>query len=48
MPVILVTQEARIKRIVVQSQPWQVVHETLRPYLEKTLHRKGLVEWLNV
>jgi hypothetical protein len=28
-PVILATQEAEIKRIVVQSQPQQIVHETL-------------------
>jgi hypothetical protein len=29
MPVILATQEAEIRRIALQSQPWQVVHETL-------------------
>jgi hypothetical protein len=29
MPIILTTQEAEIKRIVVQSQPRQIVHETL-------------------
>jgi hypothetical protein len=29
MPVILATQEAEIRRIVVQSQPEQIVHETL-------------------
>jgi hypothetical protein len=29
MPVILVTQEADIKRITIQSQPGQIVHETL-------------------
>jgi hypothetical protein len=36
MPVILVTQEAEIRRIVVQSQPRQRVHETLS---RKTLHK---------
>jgi hypothetical protein len=44
-PVILATQEAEIKRIKVQSQSRQRVHET---YLEKTHHKKGLVEWLKV
>jgi hypothetical protein len=29
MPVILAAQEAEIRRIVVQSQPRQIVHETL-------------------
>jgi hypothetical protein len=29
MPVILDTQEAEIRRIAVQSQPGQIVHETL-------------------
>jgi hypothetical protein len=33
MPVILATQEAEIRRMVVQSQPWQIGRE--RPYLEK-------------
>jgi hypothetical protein len=28
-PVILATQEAEIRRITVQSQPWQIVHEPL-------------------
>jgi hypothetical protein len=28
-PVILVTQEAEIRRITVQSQPREIVHETL-------------------
>jgi hypothetical protein len=28
-PVILATQEAEIRRIMVQSQPGQIVHETL-------------------
>jgi hypothetical protein len=34
-----------IRRIVVQSQPRQIVHETLS---QKTLHRKGLVEWFKM
>jgi hypothetical protein len=29
MPVILVTQEAEIRRIVVHSQPGQILHKTL-------------------
>jgi hypothetical protein len=29
MPVILATQEAEIRRIVVLSQLWQIVHEIL-------------------
>jgi hypothetical protein len=41
MPVILATEEAEIRRIVVQSQPGQIVQETLS---EKTHHKKGLVE----
>jgi hypothetical protein len=45
MPIILATPEAEIRRIVVQSQPGQIVP---RPYLEKTLHKKELVEWLEV
>jgi hypothetical protein len=28
-PIILATQEAEIRRIMVQSQTWQIVHETL-------------------
>jgi plasmid maintenance system antidote protein VapI len=46
MPVILATQEAQIRRIVVQSQPGQILRETLTQ--KKTLHKKGLVEWLKV
>jgi hypothetical protein len=45
MPVILVTQEAEIRRIMVQSQPGQIVHESLS---RKYLTQKGLVEWLKV
>jgi hypothetical protein len=29
MPVILVTQEAEVRKITVESQPGQIVHETL-------------------
>jgi hypothetical protein len=46
-PVILATQEAEIRRITVQRQPGQIVHETLSRK-KKTLHKKGLVEWLQV
>jgi hypothetical protein len=35
MPAILATQEAEIRRIMVQSQPWKIV---ARPCLEKILH----------
>jgi hypothetical protein len=38
MPVILATQEAEIRRIKVQSNPRQIVHETLS---QKTLHKKN-------
>jgi hypothetical protein len=44
-PVILATQEAEIRRITVQSQPGQIVQETLS---QKTLHKKEVVEWLKV
>jgi hypothetical protein len=36
MPVILATQEAEIRRIMVQSQPGKIVRETLS---RKTLHK---------
>jgi hypothetical protein len=39
--VILDTQEAEIRRIVVQSQPGK---EFARPYLEQNHHKKWLVE----
>jgi hypothetical protein len=38
MPVILATQEAEIRRIAVQSQPGQIVQETLsqkKPFTQK-------------
>jgi hypothetical protein len=44
MPVILVTQEAEIRRIVVPSQPRQIVCEILSR--KKPSQIKGLVEWL--
>jgi hypothetical protein len=44
-PVILATQEAAIRRIVVRSQPRQIVCETLS---QKYLIQKGLVDWLKV
>jgi hypothetical protein len=34
MPVILVTQEAEIRRIAVQSQPRQIVSKTLSPNIK--------------
>jgi hypothetical protein len=42
MPVIPATKEVQIRRIIVQSQPKQIIE---RPYLKKTHHKKGLVEW---
>jgi hypothetical protein len=44
MPVILAIQEAEIRRIMVQSHPQQIA----KPYLKKTHHKKGLVEWLKM
>jgi hypothetical protein len=44
-PVILATHEAEIRRIMVWSQPWQIVHKTLS---QKIHHKKGLVEWLKL
>jgi hypothetical protein len=50
MAVILATQEAEIRRILVQSQSRQIVPQD--PIWEKTKnkkhHKKGLVEWLKV
>jgi hypothetical protein len=51
LSVILATQEAKIRKITVQSQPGQTVQETLS---QKTLHTHthtkttGLAEWLKV
>jgi hypothetical protein len=44
-PVILATQEAEIRRTVVQSRCGQIVRETLS---KKNLNKKGLLEWLKV
>jgi carbonic anhydrase len=44
--VILATQKAKIKRIVVLSHPRQRVQVTLSQ--KKNQHKKGLVEWLKV
>jgi hypothetical protein len=46
MPIVLATQEAEIRRIMIQSQPRQIVCETLSR--KKPLYKKGLVEWLKV
>jgi hypothetical protein len=43
IPVILVTQKAEMRRIVVPSQPRKIVWESL---LKKSSTKKGLVEWL--
>jgi hypothetical protein len=45
MPVILATQETEIRRIFVQSQPSQLVCETLSQK-KKNQYKAGLVEWL--
>jgi hypothetical protein len=45
MPIIPATQEAEIRRIEVQSQPGQIVHETLS---RKYLTQKGLVVWFKL
>jgi hypothetical protein len=48
-PIILTIQEAEIRRIMVQSQPRQIVHETLcKKYIYIYYLKKGLVEWLKV
>jgi hypothetical protein len=44
--VTLATQEAEIGRIVVRSQPRQIVHQTLSR--KKPITKKGLAEWLKV
>jgi hypothetical protein len=47
MPVILATQEADIKRMVVQSQPRQTVCESLSGK-NPSQKKKKLAEWLKV
>jgi hypothetical protein len=44
-PVILATQEAEIRRIVVQSQPQASSQD---PFSKKPFTKVGLVEWLKV
>jgi hypothetical protein len=44
-PIILATQEAKVRKIAVQSQPGQIVRETLSL---KNPPQKGLVEWPKV
>jgi hypothetical protein len=44
-PVIIAAQEAESRRIVVQSQPRQIVHKTLS---RKNPSQRRLVEWLKV
>jgi hypothetical protein len=45
-PVILASQEAEIRWIMVRSQPRQTVYETLSQ--KNSTQKKGLVEWLKV
>jgi hypothetical protein len=45
MPIILAIQEAEIRRIVVLSEPGQIIHEIL---YRKYPSQKGLTEWLKV
>jgi hypothetical protein len=45
-PVIIATQEAEIRRIAIQSQPRQIVCETLSR--KNPITKIGLVEWLRV
>jgi hypothetical protein len=40
-PIILASQEAVTRRIMVSSQP-----RFIRPYLKHTQHKTGLLEWL--
>jgi hypothetical protein len=45
-PISLATHVAEIRKIVVQSQPRQIVLQTLSQ--KKTHHKNGLIEWLKV
>jgi hypothetical protein len=46
MPVILATQEAKIRRIAVRSQPGQIVLENISR--KKPITKIGLVKWFKV
>jgi hypothetical protein len=48
MPVILATQEAEIKRIIVQSHPGPIVPPDSISKKKKKPSPKGLPEWLEV
>jgi hypothetical protein len=43
-PVILAIQEAEIRKIMIQGQPGQIVHETLSG--KYVTQKKGLAKWL--
>jgi hypothetical protein len=43
MPVILATQKAEIRRIAVQSQPGQIVYETLSKKKKSFTKRAGVI-----
>jgi hypothetical protein len=45
MPVLLATQEEKIRKIAVQSQPR---HIAKRPYMKKTHHKEVGFLWLKV
>jgi hypothetical protein len=45
MLVILITQEAQIRRIEFEDSPGKY---SVRPYLKNIHHKKGLVEWLKM
>jgi hypothetical protein len=46
MPIILATQKAENRRIMIPSQIWQIIRETLSQ--KKPITKKGLVEWLKM
>jgi hypothetical protein len=50
MPVILVTQEAEVRRFAVRSQIRQIFERPYSrdPISKKNYHKKWLVEWLKV
>jgi hypothetical protein len=45
MPVIMATQEAAIRRIMAQSQPGQIVHETLSWENASQKKKEYLMNW---